>query len=132
MPSAKQQRTGRARRNSAAAAPQARPADSGSLAACDIVTRAAGAAPVHRNATIPAFNGGVSGIWLVTAMQARFEYEDATRLYRKKVTESDRLFRLAPLRPSAALSHCDDETWYLCDDGGRLIARVNRGGVLLF
>lgn len=64
-------------------------------------------------------------------MQAPFEYEDATHLYRKKMTESDRLFRLAPLRPSAALSHCDDATWYLRDDAGRLIARVRRAGVEL-
>lgn len=64
-------------------------------------------------------------------MQRLFEYEDATRLYRKKMTEDDRLFRLAPPLPSAALSHCDDETWCLCDDGGRLIARVNRGRVQL-
>ena len=33
-------------------------------------------------------------------MHAPFEYEDATRLYRKKVTESDRLFRLAPPLPA--------------------------------
>ncbi|MGO8920044.1 MAG: hypothetical protein ACLQJR_29440 [Stellaceae bacterium] len=64
-------------------------------------------------------------------MQVQFEYEDATRLYRKKMTESDRLFRLAPPTPSAALSHCADETWYLCDDAGRLIARVSRAGVRL-
>jgi hypothetical protein len=64
-------------------------------------------------------------------MHGPFEYEDATRLYRKKVTESDRLFRLAPLLPSAALSHCDDEIWYLCDEAGRLIARVSRAGVQL-
>jgi hypothetical protein len=64
-------------------------------------------------------------------MHGMFEYEDATRLYRKKMTESDGLFRLAPPRPSAALSHCDDETWYLCDEAGRLIARVSRVGVQL-
>lgn len=64
-------------------------------------------------------------------MHAVLEYEDATRLYRKKMTESDRLFRLAPPRPSAALSHCDDDTWYLRDDSGRLIARVSRAGVQL-
>lgn len=64
-------------------------------------------------------------------MHGPLEYEDATRLYRKKVTESDRLFRLAPLLPSAALSHRNDETWYLCDDAGRLIARVSRAGVQL-
>jgi len=64
-------------------------------------------------------------------MQVMFEYEDATRLYRKKMTESDRLFRLAPPRPSAVLSHREDETWYLRDDAGRLIARVSRGGVQL-
>ena len=59
------------------------------------------------------------------------EYEDATRLYRKKLTESDRLFRLAPPMPSPALSHRDDETWYLRDEDGRLIARVSAAGVRL-
>ncbi len=86
---------------------------------------------LHPNATIAAFTRGVSWAWLVTAMHGMFEYEDATRLYRQKMTESDRLFHLAPPRPSAALSHCDDETWYLCDDAGRLIARVSRAGVRL-
>ncbi len=64
-------------------------------------------------------------------MHSLFEYEDATRLYRKKMTESDRLFRIAPPHPSAALSHREDETWYLRDDAGRLIARVSRSGVQL-
>jgi hypothetical protein len=59
------------------------------------------------------------------------EYEDATRIYRKKLTESDRLFRIAPPSPSPALSHCQDDTWYLCDDAGRLIARVSPSGVRL-
>jgi hypothetical protein len=101
-------------------------------AVCDKVTRVPTLpAPFHGNATIAAFNGGVSRTWLVRVMQASFEYEDATRLYRRKVTESDRLFRLAPPLPSAALSHCDEETWYLRDDAGRLIARVSRGAVQL-
>lgn len=86
---------------------------------------------LHPYAIIGAFTGGVSLARLVTAMHGMFEYEDATRLYRKKMTEGDRLFHLAPPRPSAALSHCDDDTWYLCDDAGRLIARVSRAGVRL-
>jgi hypothetical protein len=64
-------------------------------------------------------------------MQALFEYEDATRLYRKKMTEGHGLFRLAPPHPSAALSFRDDEVWYLRDESGRLIARVSRAGVQL-
>jgi hypothetical protein len=64
-------------------------------------------------------------------MWSMMEYEDATRLYRKKLTESDRLFRLAPPMPSPALSHRSDETWYLRDDAGRLIARVSASGVRL-
>ena len=59
------------------------------------------------------------------------EYEDATRIYRKKLTESDRLFRLVPPMPSPALSHREDETWYLRDESGRLIARVSPLGVRL-
>jgi len=64
-------------------------------------------------------------------MQALFEYEDAARLYRKMMTEGDWFFRLAPPRPSAALSYRDDEVWYLRDESGRLIARVSRAGVQL-
>ncbi|HXY98542.1 MAG TPA: hypothetical protein VEI03_00990 [Stellaceae bacterium] len=64
-------------------------------------------------------------------MQYLLEYEDAARLYRRKMTEGNGLFRLAPPRPSAALSHRDDETWYLRDDDGRLITRVSRAGVQL-
>lgn len=59
------------------------------------------------------------------------EYEDATRIYRRKLTESDLFFHLAPPTPSPALSHRHDETWYLRDDSGRLIARVSRTGVRL-
>jgi hypothetical protein len=63
--------------------------------------------------------------------RAAMEYEDATRLYRRKLCEADPLFRIAPTMPSAALSHRDDETWYLRDAEGRLIARVSRSGVRL-
>lgn len=59
------------------------------------------------------------------------EYEDATRIYRKKFADSDQLFRLAPPLPSPALSHLHDDIWYLCDDAGRLIARVSPSGVRL-
>jgi hypothetical protein len=58
------------------------------------------------------------------------EYDEATRLYRGALTP-DPLFRIAPPLPSAALSHCVDETWYLRDAEGRLIARVSRLGVSL-
>jgi hypothetical protein len=59
------------------------------------------------------------------------EYEEATHLYKCKLREGERLFRLSPPMPSPALSHRDDETWYLCNEDGRLIARVNRTGVRL-
>ena len=59
------------------------------------------------------------------------EYEEATTLYRKKMTDCDRLFRLVPPMPSPALSHRDDETWFLRDGDGRLIARVGPSGVRL-
>ncbi|HWG80381.1 MAG TPA: hypothetical protein VN681_11435 [Stellaceae bacterium] len=59
------------------------------------------------------------------------EYEDATRLYRKKLCDGDPLFRLMPPMPSAARSSRDDETWYLRDADGRLIARVSATGVRL-
>ena len=61
----------------------------------------------------------------------RMEYEDATRLYRRKLTDADALFRIVAPLPSAALSHQDGETWYLRDAEGRLIARVTRSGVRL-
>jgi hypothetical protein len=61
----------------------------------------------------------------------RMEYEEATRLYRRKVTDADALFRIAPALPSAALSYQDDETWYLRDTEGRLIARVTGSRVRL-
>jgi len=61
----------------------------------------------------------------------RMEYEDATRLYRRKMTDADALFRIAPPLPSAALSYRDDETWYLRDVEGRLIARVTGSRVRL-
>ncbi len=64
-------------------------------------------------------------------MRSMMEYEDATRLYRRKLTESDLLFRLAPPMPSPALSHRSDETWYLRGEDGRLIARVSPSGVRL-
>lgn len=64
-------------------------------------------------------------------MGSMMEYEDATRLYRKKLTENDRMFRLAPPMPSPALSHRNDEIWYLRDEAGRLIARVGPAGVRL-
>ena len=57
------------------------------------------------------------------------EYDEATHLYRRTVTRGDDLFHLTPLRPSAALSYRDDDTWYLHAEDGRLIARVNRLGV---
>ncbi len=60
------------------------------------------------------------------------EFEDAARLYRRKMAEGETLFRLSPLMPSPRLSHCDRKnTWYLRDDQGRLIARVNQSGVHL-
>jgi hypothetical protein len=59
------------------------------------------------------------------------EFEEAARLYRRKMTEGDRLFRLGPPPPSAALSHQDDKAWYLRDTEGRLIARVSSSGVRL-
>ena len=59
------------------------------------------------------------------------EYEEAACLYRRKLCGADPLFRLAPAMPSAALSHRDDETWYLRDAEGRLMARVSRAGVRL-
>jgi hypothetical protein len=65
------------------------------------------------------------------AMWSVMEYEEATNLYRKKMTDSDRLFRLAPPMPSPVLSHRDDETWFLRDRDGRLIARVSPSGVRL-
>lgn len=64
-------------------------------------------------------------------MWSVMEYEEATNLYRKKMTDGDRLFRLAPPMPSPALSHRDDETWFLRDSDGRLIARVSPSGVRL-
>jgi hypothetical protein len=65
------------------------------------------------------------------AMWSVMEYEEATSLYRKKMTDCDRLFRLAPPMPSPVLSHRDDETWFLRDGDGRLIARVSPSGVRL-
>jgi hypothetical protein len=59
------------------------------------------------------------------------EYEDATNLYRKKMSDGDRLFRLAPPMPSPVLSHRDDDIWFLRDGDGRLIARVSPSGVRL-
>ncbi len=59
------------------------------------------------------------------------EYEDAMHVYRRRLVDADPLFRLTPRRPSAALSHRDDDTWYLRDDDGKLIARIGRGGVQL-
>ena len=59
------------------------------------------------------------------------EYEEATHLYRRTVAREDDLFHLTPARPSVALSHCNDDTWYLRGDDGRLIARVSRLGVRL-
>jgi hypothetical protein len=67
----------------------------------------------------------------VAAMRSIMEYEEATRLYRQKMVGSDPLFRLSPPLPSPALSHHDDETWYLRDAEGRLIARVNWRGLHL-
>ncbi len=65
-------------------------------------------------------------------MWSAIEFEDAARLYRRKVAEADTLFRLSPSLPSPRLSHCDRKnTWHLRDDQGRLIARVNQGGVYL-
>lgn len=61
----------------------------------------------------------------------RMEYEEATRLYRRKLSGADALFRIAPPLASAALSSQDDETWYLRDAEGRLVARVSRSGVRL-
>jgi hypothetical protein len=57
------------------------------------------------------------------------EYEEATHLYRRTLARGDDLFRLTPPLPSAALSHRDDDTWYLRSEDGRLIARVSRAGV---
>jgi len=59
------------------------------------------------------------------------EYDEAIRLYKKKLFGADPLFRLRPPLPSAGLSHCDEETWYLRDQDGRLLARVSREGVHL-
>ena len=59
------------------------------------------------------------------------EYEEAMRLYRKKLTEGAGLFRPAAPTPSAALSHRQAETWFLLDQEGRLLARVGPGGVRL-
>jgi hypothetical protein len=56
------------------------------------------------------------------------EYKEATNRYRKKMTDGDRLFRLAPPMPSRVLSRRDDETWFLRDSDGRLIARVSPSG----
>jgi len=64
-------------------------------------------------------------------MWSAMEYEEATSLYRKKMTDGDRLFRLAPPLPSPVLSHRHDETWFLRDGDGRLIARVSPSGVRL-
>jgi hypothetical protein len=64
-------------------------------------------------------------------MWSGMEYDEATRIYRQKVRDADRLFRLAPPMPSPALSHRDDETWYLRDAEGKLIARVSPTGVHL-
>jgi hypothetical protein len=57
------------------------------------------------------------------------EYEEATHLYRRTVTKTDQLFHLPPPLPSAALSHCNEDIWYLRGEDGRLIARVSRQGV---
>jgi hypothetical protein len=57
------------------------------------------------------------------------EYEEATHLYRRTIAGADDLFHLTPARPSAALSHRDEDTWYLRGEDGRLIARVSRTGV---
>lgn len=57
------------------------------------------------------------------------EYEEATNLYRRRMARGDDLFHLTPARPSAALSHRDEDTWYLRGEDGRLIARVSRAGV---
>ena len=74
---------------------------------------------------------GTSSPVLVNVMRTTMEYEEAAHIYRRKLLGGDPLFRLTPPRPSAALSRCDDDTWYLCDDDGRLIARVSRAGVRL-
>ncbi len=64
-------------------------------------------------------------------MWSVMEFEEATSLYRKKLSDGDRLFRLAPPCPSLVLSHRNDETWFLRDDDGKLIARVSPSGVRL-
>lgn len=67
----------------------------------------------------------------MAAMRSVMEFEDAMQLYKQKLTGSDPVFRLSPPRPSASQSHRQDETWYLRDEEGRLIARVSRLGVRL-
>jgi hypothetical protein len=66
-------------------------------------------------------------------MHSMMEYEEATRIYRKKMLECETLFRLSPPMPNPYLSHRDaeKETWYLRDDDGKLIARISRGSVRL-
>jgi hypothetical protein len=64
-------------------------------------------------------------------MWSVMEFEEATSLYRKKLSDGDRLFRLPPPCPSLVLSHRNDETWFLRDGDGKLIARVSPSGVRL-
>lgn len=65
-------------------------------------------------------------------MWSAMEFEEAIRRYRRKLVEDDKVFRLWPPPPSPRLSHCDRKnTWYLRDDQGKLIARVNESGVYL-
>ena len=68
---------------------------------------------------------------MVSAMRSVMEFEDAMQVYKRKMLGSDPVFRLSPPLPSAAQSHCEDETWYLRDEEGKLIARVTRTSVRL-
>jgi hypothetical protein len=64
-------------------------------------------------------------------MRGVMEFEEATGIYRRTLRERDSLYRLTPPLPSPALSHYDEEFWYLRDGEGRLIARVGRLGIVL-
>lgn len=68
---------------------------------------------------------------MVPAMRSVMEFEEAMQVYTRKVLGVDPVFHLSPRLPSAAQSHCEDETWYLRDEEGKLIARVTRAGVRL-